>query len=128
MVGHMNKFLSLVAGLFAGFIACATGLAQQALPDPTRPPAGLQPATGTGSLPVPTETLVLQSVLLGHGRTPAAVISGQLVPLGGSLGEHTLARVDTRSVQLRGPQGLTTLTLVPEGVKHARTRGTETMK
>jgi MSHA biogenesis protein MshK len=121
----MNKFLSLLAGLVAGFILCATGLAQQALPDPTRPPAGLQSASG-GPLPTPAETLVLQSVLLGRGRTPAAVISGQLVALGGSLGEFSLVRVDARSAQLRGPRGITTLTLVPEGAKQARTRGTET--
>ncbi|MBX3622899.1 MAG: hypothetical protein KF891_23260 [Rhizobacter sp.] len=100
-------------------IACTQAGAEEALPDPTRPPAGLQSA-GAASSPAEAGVLVLQSVLRGTGRRPAAVISGQLVPLGGLVGELRLAQVHERSVQLRGPEGTTTLTLMPEIQKFAR--------
>lgn len=98
--------------------------AEEALPDPTRPPAGLM-APGAAPSPAGTGALVLQSVLRGAGRKPAAVISGQLVPLGGLVGELRLAQVNERSVQLRGPEGVTTLTLMPEIQKFARPQRTE---
>lgn len=66
------------------------------------------------------DALVLQSVLLGPGRIPAAVISGQLVELGGTVGGARLARVTPHSVLLQGTQGTTTLTLMPEGQKTKR--------
>lgn len=98
----------------------------QVLPDPTRPPAGLQAADT--SAPTAPETLVLQSVLLGPGRTPAAVISGKLVALGGSVGDARLARITPQSVRLDSSQGTTTLTLVPEGQKTKRASRTEPPK
>jgi hypothetical protein len=49
------------------------------------------------------------------------VISGQLVPLGGLVGELRLASVTERSVRLQGAQGATTLSLTPEVHKHTRT-------
>lgn len=107
--------------------ACHTAAAQAALPDPTRPPPGLQ-AAAAASAPV-AEALVLQSVLQGPGRTPAAVISGQLVPLGsrlaGASSEWRLTRISDSAVQLTGPQGSTTLKLMPEGQKTARQSRTE---
>ncbi|MEO8154485.1 MAG: MSHA biogenesis protein MshK [Rhizobacter sp.] len=105
----MNKLLHAAIGL----LIAAPALAQDALPDPTRPPAGMQGA-GAASAPAATESLVLQSVLLNAGRRPAAVISGQIVPLGGLVGDMRLASVSEHSVQLRGPQGATTLRLTPE--------------
>lgn len=113
--------------LVAATLLSGTAGAQQALPDPTRPPAGLQ-AAGSASAPAAPDALVLQSVLMGHDRAPAAVISGQLVPLGGRVGELLLAHVGPRSVQLRGPQGLTTLTLMPDGQKTARGSRPETIR
>ncbi|MBL0727830.1 MSHA biogenesis protein MshK [Piscinibacter sp. HJYY11] len=110
-------FLCLIATVSAG---------AQVLPDPTRPPAGLQ-AAGPAD-PVTPETLVLQSVLLGPGRTPAAVISGKLVALGGSVGDARLARITPHSVRLDSAQGTTTLTLVPEGQKTTRAPRTESLK
>ena len=109
MVGHMSKLLQMSIGL----LIAAPALAQDALPDPTRPPAGLQGASAA-SAPASTDSLVLQSVLLNAGRAPAAVISGQIVPLGGLVGEMRLASVSEHSVQLKGPQGATTLRLTPE--------------
>ena len=112
-------FLCLIATVSAG--------AQTVLPDPTRPPAGLQ-AAGAASAPVVPDALVLQSVLLGPGRPPAAVISGRLVALGDVIGEARLARITTHSVLLQGSQGATTLTLVPEGQKTSRAPRTELVK
>lgn len=99
-------------------VATVSATAQTVLPDPTRPPAGLQAAGSVA--PVLPDALVLQSVLLGPGRTPAAVISGKLVALGEVVGEARLARITPHSVQLQGSQGTTTLTLVPEGQKTTR--------
>jgi MSHA biogenesis protein MshK len=83
-------------------LACAHTVAQQT--DPTRPPPGLQAASAASS-PETLEGLVLQSVLLGKGRKPAAVISGQLVPLGGLVAGMRLTQVTPLGVQLKGPNG-----------------------
>lgn len=123
MVGDMSKLLALAAGLLIG----TPVLAQDKLPDPTRPPAGLQ-AAGAASAPAVTEALVLQSVLLNAGRKPAAVISGQIVQLGDLVGELRLASITEHGVQLRGPQGATTLTLNPDVQKQARSTRTEPTK
>lgn len=116
----MNKTVLAVASLLAASAACAQG----ALPDPTRPPPGLQAASAASAVDTPG-TLVLQSVLLGPGRAPAAVISGRLVAIGDAVGDARLARITADAVQLKGPQGTTTLSLMPEGQKTAHTRRTE---
>jgi len=113
--------------LLASLAASAHVLAEDNLPDPTRPPAGLQTSTAA-SAPAVAETLVLQSVLLNAGRSPAAVISGQLVPLGGRLGELRLAQISEHGVQLKGPQGTTTLRLMPDVHKQARAHRMEPIK
>ena len=117
MVGHMSRLFWIT--LVGSLAASAHVLAQDNLPDPTRPPAGLQ-TSAAASAPAVADTLVLQSVLMNAGRAPAAVISGQLVMLGGLVGEQRLASVTERSVQLKGPQGTTTLRLTPEVNKQAR--------
>jgi hypothetical protein len=114
--------LCLLAAVSAGAQTTNPAL----LPDPTRPPPGLQAADSQA--PAAPEALVLQSVLLGPGRLPAAVISGQLVALGGSVGDARLARITAHSVLLQGSQGTTTLTLVPEGQKTRRLTRTESLK
>jgi hypothetical protein len=105
--------------LVGSLAASAHVLAEGNLPDPTRPPAGLQTA-GAASSPAVADALVLQSVLMNAGRAPAAVISGQLVMLGGLVGDQRLASVSERSVQLKGPQGTTTLRLTPDVNKQVR--------
>ena len=123
MVGDMSRSVWMALGLLGSTAA----LAQDALPDPTRPPAGLQTA-GAASAPAVAEALVLQSVLLNAGRAPAAVISGQIVPLGGLVGDMRLASITEHGVQLKGPQGATTLRLTPEVHKQARPTRTEPTK
>jgi hypothetical protein len=124
MVGDMSKLFAMAAGLLCG----TTVLAQGALPDPTRPPAGLQTEGGASSAPAAAEALVLQSVLLNAGRKPAAVISGQIVQLGDLVGELRLASITEHAVQLRGSQGTTTLTLNPDVQKQARPKRPEPSK
>ena len=123
MVGDMSRSVWMALGLLGSTAA----LAQDALPDPTRPPAGLQTA-GAASAPAVAEALVLQSVLLNAGRAPAAVISWQIVPLGGLVGDMRLASITEHGVQLKGPQGATTLRLTPEVHKQARPTRTEPTK
>lgn len=111
MVAHMKTTTMLAAAL-----ALAPCLARADMADPTRPPAGmLAPASAAASAPM--DALQLQSVLLGRGRTPAAVISGQLVLLGGRVGDAQLVRVTERGAILKGPQGETRLALTPQAHK-----------
>jgi hypothetical protein len=70
-------------------------------------------AAPTEATSTPAQALQLQSVLLGRGRTPAAVISGELVLLGGRVQDARLMRVTEHSAVLQGPQGETTLHLLP---------------
>ncbi len=122
MVADMK---AVIAGALA-LLAC-TQAGAQPLPDPTRPPPGLGAASAASAAEAPA-ALVLQSVLLGPGRTPAAVISGRLVALGETVGDARLARVTRHTVELRGAQGTTTLTLMPAGQKTTRPAPAETAR
>jgi hypothetical protein len=114
MVARM-KFVRLGALALASF-AMNASLHAQVLQDPTRPPASLlaSPATAASA---PESAMQLQSVLLGKGRTPAAVISGEVVMLGARFRDARLVRVTERSAVLKGPQGETTLALIPANVQ-----------
>lgn len=98
---------------FASLAAMHGAARAQPLPDPMRPPAALAAPAAPASAAAPEGALELQSVLVGRDRTPAAVISGQLVTLGGRVRDARLVRVSERSAVLRGPQGETTLPLIP---------------
>jgi MSHA biogenesis protein MshK len=112
MVARMKLMTPLVAA-----IALLSGPVQpQTLLDPTRPaPAALAGAAAAAS--APTDALQLQSVLLGPGRASAAVISGELVVLGGRVRDARLVRVTERGAVLKGPQGETVLALTPQATK-----------
>ncbi|HUG21985.1 MSHA biogenesis protein MshK [Piscinibacter sp.] len=111
-LGHALAFALAALPLFAQ---------ANALRDPTRPPeAMLNGAASAAS--APAGALQLQSVLLGAGRRPAAVISGELVLLGGRVGDTRLVRVTERSAVLQGPNGQTTLALTPDATKQGATR------
>ena len=87
--------------------------AQEVLPDPTRPP----PAA-TGEAGALLSGPVLQSVLLGKGRRPLAVISGQRVELGAQYGDALLTHISETEVVLQGPGGRQVLKMTPEAAKH----------
>lgn len=117
----MLRRLEQLAVLLAGLCIGISSFAQDTLPDPMRPPAGLLAAANTASSATPSEGLVLQSVMLNHrqGRNAsAAVISGQIVQLGGAVGDMKLAAINEHSVQLKGAQGTTTLRLTPDAQKN----------
>jgi hypothetical protein len=92
------------------------------LPDPTRPPAALRPASTSAAPAMPAApTLVLQSVLIGEGRKPTAIINGRVVELGDSFDGLKLVRVFDSGALLAGPGGATTLALTPGSEKVALT-------
>lgn len=88
--------------------------AAEPLSDPTRPPAAVEaPAAGAADGGAP----VLQSVILGKGRRPTAIISGQRVELNGMLGEARVIRIAETEVILDGPAGRQVLKMTPEALK-----------
>lgn len=92
------------------------GMAQAQLPDPTRPPANLVTSAGAPEA-APPAAQALQSVILRKGGKPAALINGELVELGGKVGEARLVKIREDRVVLRGPLGEETLRLTPEAEK-----------
>ena len=87
----------LVAGLLASS-APAQGALGQSLSDPTRPPNVSAGPGAQGDAEAPTT--VLQSVLISPGRK-LAVINGSVVPLGGKVGDATLASISESEVMLK---------------------------
>lgn len=86
--------------------------AQELLPDPTRPPTAVIGEAGSAA-----SGPVLQSVLLGKGRRPLAVISGERVALGAQYGDAVLTRISESEVVLQGPGGRQVLKMTPEAAK-----------
>jgi len=79
------------------------------LPDPTRPPAGMD---ATISVVAPSGP-VLQLIRTIDGKR-MAIISGQAVKVGAKVGEAIVTRIDEDRVVLRGAEGVQTLKLFPE--------------
>lgn len=79
------------------------------LTDPTRP-SGLpdRPVAGKDSAP-PAEKLQLSLIRLG--AKPLAVINGQSLRPGQTLGAYTLTALSANTVRLQGPKGPLVLTL-----------------
>lgn len=100
------------------FLCAAPAWAQ--LADPTRPPAQVAaPAGDSVNAAVAPAATGLQSVILsrnGKGR-PAAVINGEVVQLGGKVGEARLVKVEEDHVVLLGTEGRETLRLMPAAEK-----------
>lgn len=97
----------------------AEALAQEALPDPTRPPAGW--ASGQAAAPAGEGGALLQSIILPRKRgRPAAIISGERVELGGKYGEQKVVKITEAEVVLKGPAGEQVLKMVPEVEKRMR--------
>lgn len=106
------RFVALVATLFA-----STALAES-LPDPTRPPIGIDADTAAIAAPAASG---LQSIIHRPGGKSAAVINGQYVEQGGRVGDATLVRIGEDFVELRSATGRETLYLTPGiGKKRAK--------
>jgi MSHA biogenesis protein MshK len=94
------------AGVCGFLIALAAPLAgAQQLRDPTRPPNVL---ASDVEADVEVRSSQLQSVLISRGRK-LAVINGQTVPLGGSIGDAKLVRITETAVVLQRGEETETL-------------------
>lgn len=101
---HLHKLIFLMVAYGAASTACAQGLT-----DPTRPPGALAAATGDGTA---TGGPVLQSVMLSPGRK-VAVISGEMVTLGGRYGSARLVKLTESEAVLKDGAETTVLKLFP---------------
>ncbi|MBI2306802.1 MAG: hypothetical protein HYU78_05815 [Rhodocyclales bacterium] len=88
--------------------------------DPTRPPAGIADADGASA----AASNGLMAVMLPRKGKPAAVIDGQLVPLGGTVRGARLVKITENFVVLEGEQGREQLYLTPDIEKKAIMRKT----
>lgn len=102
------KILSSAMLLLAWSTAASAQLA-----DPTRPPAGMNVPGEAGSGVVLPAFSGLQSVIMRKTGKPAALINGEIVELGGKVGEARLVKVSEDAVVLKGPGGEETLRLTP---------------
>lgn len=109
MAVHMRLF-GLLLLLLSGVVAA------EILPDPTRPPSGplVESQSGAGG---ESGAPRLQSVLMPQQGKPTAIIDGQVVPLGGKVGDGRLARLSETEAVIVGSQGVQHLRLTPEAEK-----------
>ncbi len=105
----MRHWTALLLGLMSAAVAAA-----QVLSDPTRPPGGQAEsaeAVGSGGP-------VLQSVMLSPSRK-IAVISGEMVALGGRYGSSKLIRLTESEAVLKNGADVMVLRLYPLVEKRA---------
>jgi MSHA biogenesis protein MshK len=114
-----------LTGLALAIAVTMPGAWAEALPDPTRPPAAVDaPETGAAD----AGALVLQSVILGKGRKPSAIIGGQRVDLNGMVGDARLVHVSETEAVLEGPAGRQVLKMTPDAVKRQTPDDTRTRR
>lgn len=105
------KFTRIIALLILTFL---TGAAN--LPDPTRPPDALIPASKKLKI---GGALQVTAIFIYPDRR-FAFINGQLVNVGDKIGEYTIINIQHDTVELKGSKGNSMiLTLLPK-VKAAR--------
>lgn len=95
--------LSLVLMILSGAVQA------ESVPDPTRPPAGVDAVATI----VVTSGPLLQAIRTLDGQR-LAIISGQALKVGGKVGDTIVTRIDEDRVMLRGPEGVQTLKLFPD--------------
>ena len=86
-----------------------TALLAQAVNDPTRPSYMEAPVTAGGAMP----SNRLTSILHKKGMKPIAVIDGQVVAVGGKIGNGTLVKIRENSVLLQQDGVVEVLELTP---------------
>ena len=84
-------------------------LADETLPDPTRPPSGVETAVTAVAPSGP----LLQMIRTLDGKR-IAVVSGQAVNVGSKMNNLVVTRIDEDRVVLRGPEGVLILKLFPD--------------
>jgi MSHA biogenesis protein MshK len=102
----MGRALLLAVALGAPNAAWCQGFS-----DPTRPPAGYSDIEAPG-MPMLGGGLVLQSVMISSSMK-AAIISGEMVRLGGKIGNATLVKVGENEVVLKDGDDTLTLKMYP---------------
>lgn len=95
-----------------GTIGFAYGQSDATLADPTRPPATASEPAATGAAAIPASG-GLQTVIVGRGHKPMAVINGIMVGLGEKVGDATLVKLTESEAVLQGPAGREVLHLLP---------------
>lgn len=115
-----GRLISLAAVFLAASAWAPAGHGQ--LADPTKPPPAFQALQApAASVPDPAVPAAagggLQSTILRKQGKPAALINGEVVELGGKLGEAKLIEITENTVVLRGPEGKETLHLTPAAEK-----------
>jgi MSHA biogenesis protein MshK len=116
------KWLVITTSLLQNqlMVCCALCLpfaasAQEVLSDPTRVPTELaspSPLAASGVPVIASPVNVLRSVIISP-TSRAAIINGQLVKLGDSVGDATLAEINEGNVVLQSVRGKQVLTLFP---------------
>ena len=103
----MNYFgiLSLAVFLFPSTYA-------EGLSDPTKPPNVSSFSNNTKKDDI-SLTPELQSIMLPAKGRPIAVISGRQVTIGDKLEEERVIKITENSVELKGPNGVRTLKILP---------------
>ncbi|MCX7175572.1 MAG: hypothetical protein NT159_16925 [Proteobacteria bacterium] len=124
MAGRLNSIFSplVAATLSVGGIGLAYGQKGASLPDPTRPPVTATEVVSPGAENVPPPS-GLQTVILGRGHKPMAVINGIMVELGDKIGDATLVKLTESEAVLQGPAGKEVLRLLPGVVKKTESSG-----
>ena len=112
--------IMFVSGL--ALLATMTVAQAQTLSDPTRPPASIEKSVDGSEAKAETG---LQSIIRRAGAKPAAIINGEYVVLGGSVGDAKLVRIGEDFVTLKSATGRETLRLIP-GVEKTQASSTET--
>ncbi len=110
---------SLIKLLLAGALlnAATPVLAVESLPDPTKPAVDIPYESEAGKPAESVAVLVpkkegLQSIIISPQHR-AAVINGEMILLGGKIGDATLVEVNKKSVVLQGAQGKRVMELFP---------------
>ena len=106
------------------FLCPALALAQgtgASLKDPTQPPASfsatLTGESGLSATGAPGGGRLRSIIMPRRGGKPTALIDGQIVRLGGKLGDARLIRLTESEAVLEGPSGRETLYLTPDVTK-----------
>jgi MSHA biogenesis protein MshK len=108
VAGCLTRYAPILATLI--FAVTASTAAEQALRDPTRPPA----ASARGAAgKIEHSGWILQSVLISPERR-YAIINGEVVQLGGSIAGAELVAVAEERVTLRTQDGLRIVHLFPD--------------
>jgi len=103
----------LAATLSPWTVGLARAQSDGALPDPTRPPVTVSEPTAPGVVNPDAAPSGLQTIIVGRGRKPMAVINGVMVGLGDKVGEATLVKLSESEAVLQGPAGREVLQLLP---------------